>query len=54
MLWHESGKNGIEQLRAGTGAFICLADDPSDDQRRSGSVDSRLICQSCQHLPIRR
>lgn len=32
VLGYEAGKTGLVQLKAGTGAFVCLADDPSDDR----------------------
>src|SRR5688572_8273916 len=32
VLGYEAGKRGLVQLKQGTGAFICLADDPSDDR----------------------
>jgi hypothetical protein len=32
VLGYETGKPGLVQLKAGNGAFICLADDPSDDR----------------------
>lgn len=32
VLGYEAGKAGLIQLTAGTGPFICLADDPSDDR----------------------
>ena len=33
VLGYETGKTGLQTLRAGKGAFICLADDPSEDDR---------------------
>lgn len=32
VLGYEAGKAGLVPLKAGEGAFICLADDPSDDR----------------------
>jgi hypothetical protein len=32
VLGYEAGKQGLTQLRAGTGAFVCLADDPGDQR----------------------
>lgn len=32
VLGYEAGKTGLVQVKAGTGPFICLADDPSDDR----------------------
>jgi len=32
VLGYEAGKTGLVQLRAGNGAFICLADDPNDER----------------------
>jgi hypothetical protein len=32
VLGYEAGNPGLVQLKAGDGAFICLADDPSDDR----------------------
>jgi hypothetical protein len=33
VLGYEAGKTGLQLLRQGTGAYICLADDPSDADR---------------------
>jgi hypothetical protein len=33
VLGYEAGKTGLQTLRAGTGAYVCLADDPSDAER---------------------
>ena len=33
VLGYEPGKSGLQTLRAGTGAYVCLADDPSDGER---------------------
>ncbi|HEX6065267.1 MAG TPA: hypothetical protein VFZ04_13645 [Longimicrobiales bacterium] len=32
VMGYRPGKAGLAQLRAGTGSFICLADDPSDQR----------------------
>lgn len=32
VLGHQPGKPGLTQLRAGSGSFICLADDPTDER----------------------
>ena len=32
VLGYQAGKPGLTQLRAGTGSFTCLADDPSDER----------------------
>jgi hypothetical protein len=32
VLGYEAGKRGLNKLRAGTGGFTCLADDPSDQR----------------------
>lgn len=32
VLGYQAGKPGLTQLRAGTGSFICLADEPSDQR----------------------
>ena len=32
VLGYEAGKSGLVPLKQGNGAFVCLADDPSDDR----------------------
>lgn len=42
VLGYEAGKAGLTQLRAGTGAFICLADDPADERVHVACYHSSL------------
>lgn len=42
VLGYEAGKAGLIQLRAGSGAFNCLADDPSDDRHHVACYHNSL------------
>jgi hypothetical protein len=42
VLGYQTGQKGLQKLRAGTGPFICLADDPTDERFHTACYHSSL------------